>query len=121
MKKITKDEAKNLKELYRWANETPDIRFTDKKDENTIQDIVWSKVKEYYTILGNKYDFDVNKVAISKLGKIMDLKKCFKCGTTATTEEGTKYIRVNSENLPICNTCYARFYPELAFREAYDL
>ncbi len=121
MKKISKEEAKNLKELYRWANETPDIKFTDKKDEITIQDIVWNKVKEYYNILAKKYNFDVNKVAISKMGKIMELKKCFNCGTTATTEEGTRYVRGDKENMPICKICFVRYYPEKAFKEEYEL
>jgi hypothetical protein len=106
--KITRTEANELDHLYKLANEG-----TSEK--------LWDDVKRFYNKLGEKYNFDVTKVAISKFGMVMDLQKCFRCGTTATTVEGTTYVRENDKNEAICYTCYGRYYPEKAFREEFQI
>ena len=107
--KITKEEAQKLDALYSVANETD-------------SDNAWNAVKEYYDLLSSKYNFDPEKVSISRIGVVMRLKYCFKCKEVATSPDGVIYVRARGNNgkwtnQPICWSCYAKFYPEKAYKE----
>jgi hypothetical protein len=106
--RISRDEVEKLNELYRLAN------VSDGNED-------WIAIQKCMTELGKKYDFEPRDVYITKFGKILETKRCFKCNNGATTTEGTIYVRDKVDdkwqNLPICWTCYARFYPERAFKE----
>lgn len=104
--KIKKDEAKHLTELYARANETG--------DENH-----WALVSAYYRKLAKIYKFNVNKVSISTMGYVNELKYCEKCKGLATGINGTEYIRARVPGsskwakIPVCPACIAKYYPEM--------
>jgi len=108
LKQLTQEEQDTLGNLYMVANQIND-------------DISWSKINEYFEMLGKKYDFDPQYHYISTDGTIIKAKKCYRCGGIANSIKGVKYDRFKENlgwsNRPICWSCYMKKYPHKAKME----